>query len=875
MPKPIKLLILLLPCFLASCLLLNSTYAQYTNAGAQLGVTPVLSGSVIFGNATSIHDIDGDGLDDLSFGTNSTQPLIYRNTGSGFEQIPFNHPSPNLSIKTILWVDIDNDGDKDLFISYENGPMRLYENVGDLELVDITESAGLPSMSSIRYTGASFADYDNDGYLDFYICKFYNSALVAGATYENELYRNNGDNTFTNVTQPSGINIGVKASFQGTWFDYNYDGHIDLFVVNDRIFNENYLMRNNGDGTFTDVSAEAGINYAIDAMGCALGDYNNDLLLDFFVANSQFMGNHLYQQQPDFNFVNVAPEAGVETFQLCWSGLWMDYNNNGFIDLHVGTEFITFNQFERNAFYINNGDGTFSEAGVALGLGLDHFSSFSSAHGDWNNDGYSDFIVSSAPPHACQVWENIGGANHYLGVTLEGVISNRDAIGAYMYCYANGMQQMRIMACGENYLAQNSQRKLFGLEQADLVDSLVVKWPSGHSDIYYNLAVNQTHHFIEGSSLLAPISSNDQIICFNNPVTLTAETSNDVVWSNGATGVHELVVATPGSYSYVYTTALGLIAYSDTIEVVGYPFALPELDWTHPTCAGLDNGSISLNQGFADEGIEVLLNGLPAGFMNEGLAAGMYELVIGDAFGCTSTFEVTLTDNAAVQALSLLGDIACHGETTTAEVFVFGGTPPYQITWLNNADPSALGAGVHEFSVTDANGCQGSFVAEVDQPQLLSSNIVQQAPNLLASAEGGTPPYTFNWEADNGSALSGILITPTENGAYTLSVTDANGCLSTNFIEVDFVVSVPQLSAKRFTLFPNPTIDLLHIECSNTMIDHITLASAQGTVVAMHQNQQHSSTMSVSTSHLAAGSYVVNVRFSDGSYNTARVIIVK
>lgn len=843
--------------------------AQFIYANTIQGVNVVNGAPATFGTGVSICDFDGDGLDDISLGTKSTPPFLFRNTGAGFEQIPFLHPSPDKAIKSIIWVDIDNDGDRDLFLSYEFDSVRLYENVGNLELVDITPQSGLLMEVNIRNAGASFGDYNNDGYLDLYLCKYYNSGAFQGPTYENILYRNNGDNTFSNVTYEANASVGVNASFNPVWWDYDQDGWIDLYIVNDRIFNQNYLLRNLGNGSFEDVSVQTGVNHFIDAMGCALGDYNNDLLIDFYVANSEFVGNYLYQHQPDHTFLEVGQQAGVRTHRLCWSGLWMDYDNDGWLDLHVGAEINQIGQMAPNQFYRNLGDGTFQNATQSAGLSFDHFSTFATAGGDWNNDGYTDFVCSNGPPSASILWQNVGGNDNFLAVTLEGTLSNRDAVGATLYAYSGDLQQVRYVTCSENYIAQNSFRKLFGLAGNTTVDSLIVKWPLGLVEKYYNLSVNTTHHFVEGNSLAASVVADNLFFCENQSVQLSASLDLPVVWSNGQVAT-SIDVQVPGNYWYTVDLPSGFSLASDTVNVVSVPLSTFQFEVIHPSCHGFENGAIHITNNWGSFPISVELNGDEGHLFNDSLGAGEYQIALIDQFGCLVNHAFTLVDPDALQAMLFVDPIACYGEYTSVTGFSFGGVPPYTWDW-NGYDPNTLPAGEYSVALTDNNGCSLTTAFTIEQPEELTVNVSLDNTLLSANVTGGTPPYAYFWVTPGGSINENNELNADVNGNYVLAVTDDNGC-SENLVFPVTVTFVNTIDGQSAYAFPNPTRGNLHLGVTLGQISAVAIFDLTGREVYTTALIP-SSEINLDLSFFAAGSYMAFLKTVDGAQLRVRITV--
>lgn len=793
--------------------------AQFVNVTDQYSINQHTEGSSIFGHAMSVHDFNGDGLDDLSFGTTNQPPRFYLNTGDGFELLNLISASPQNTIKSILWVDIDNDGDKDLYISYEYNSVRLYENTGDLNLVDITLSSGIPMESDIRNYGASFGDYNNDGYLDLYQCKYHNNLIFEGPSYENRLYKNNGDNTFTNVTDSANANIGVNASFMATWFDFNNDGWQDIFVVNDRIFNRNHLLKNNGDGTFTEVAVDVGLEAYIDAMGCSLGDFNNDGLQDVFVANSQTMGNHLYRKMPDYTFNNIADSAGVQAYDLCWSGLWMDYDNNGWLDLHVGNELYDISVEPRNYFFVNNQDETFTEMGVELGLEFDNHSTFSTAQGDWNMDGYADFVSHGREGSPSKLWENDGSSNNYIAVTLEGVVSNRDAIGSTIYCYANNTVQMRYMACGENYIAQDSQRKIFGIGDQEFVDSLIVHWLSGQVDRFYNVSVNQTLHVVEGSGITVNLFiEGATTICDGDTTWLHAGNWESYLWNTGDT-VPSIAVSQPGQY-VVLVTQNGIQVASDTVTISMYPEPVILENVNHVLCHGDFSGSIEL---FNQSGTGTnLVQWYPKGMGSylQDLAAGLYTYLYTDENGCNSEGTVVLEEPSPVFwniSLDTLKE-SCSGQWY-GEVVAIGGTPPFTYDWV----VSNLSTGEELLTINDqATWCLG----------------------------GGEPVWV------------------------QMVLSDFNGCVETDGVLLGSLYPVAVYEREeKFSIHPNPSSSGVFHLVANFPIVGWEMIDLTGSTVALGENSRPDRNTKIDAGNCANGLYLLRLKSESGVWLTSKVVV--
>ena len=237
-------------------------------------------GSLEFGIGITFFDYDNDGWDDISFATADGDNIrIYRNNNGIFELQDFSI-SLTYQTKQINWVDFDNDGDNDLFVTSNTDGNRFFENLVDLTFRDISETSGMQLRNTGTY-GASWGDINNDGYLDVFI-----SNRDTTLEHPNFLYRNNGDGTFTDVSVSAGLLQTSNLSFCSAFFDFNNDGWQDIYVSNDKPQNLNTLYKNNGDGTFTDVSESSGTDIGIDAMTVTVGDYNNDGWFDIYISNT-------------------------------------------------------------------------------------------------------------------------------------------------------------------------------------------------------------------------------------------------------------------------------------------------------------------------------------------------------------------------------------------------------------------------------------------------------------------------------------------------------------------------------------------------------------------------------------------------------------
>ncbi|NNK88077.1 MAG: T9SS type A sorting domain-containing protein [Flavobacteriaceae bacterium] len=471
-------------------------------------------GDTFLGNGITFHDYDNDGWDDLTINTDGSSALrFFRNVNGVFSQEFLLLPIESYQSKQANWVDIDNDGDKDLFVTSDTEMVRLYENTGNMNFQDITLTAGFPTVNMYSY-GASWGDYNNDGYLDVFIS---NRDEV---TYNipNFLYRNNGDGTFTNVTVSAGLVTTANSSFCSAFFDFNNDGWQDIFVANDRVVYPNFLYKNNGDGTFTEVGASSGAGLYMNAMSATVDDFNHDGWFDLYITNTS-AGNVFLMNNGDETFSDITASTGTAFNGWGWGAVFLDVENDADLDLYVSgmLSFTNINLIPY-AFYENNNSGIFSQP-AATGFEIDDESSFSNAIGDINKDGLIDIVVANDEASDIFLWKNETNTNNnWLKVRLQGSVSNRDGIGSVIEIGINGNKQYRYTLCGEGYLSQNSQTEHFGIGLNTSVDYIKVSWLSGIVDILYNIPANQEIQLTEGTApLSADAFSDERLDIFPNP----------------------------------------------------------------------------------------------------------------------------------------------------------------------------------------------------------------------------------------------------------------------------------------------------------------------------------------------------------------------
>jgi len=486
-----------------------SVPVRFTDIAVQAGVDKTDRGR---GSAWLDFDQDGD-LDLFTVGIRSVH-AFYRNDGEGrFEDVA---AETGLADPRGGWgascADYDNDGDRDLYVTrdaWEGGhPNSLFRN--DMgRFIDVAPAAGVAD-SGCNFT-AAWGDYDLDGYLDLYVANG-----VLGDKGKNRLFHNQKDGTFADVAKEAEVADAGKTI--GTAFgDYDGDGFPDLYVVN--IGQSNRLYHNNGDGSFTDVAAEAGVLFpVVGGYVTFFFDYDNDGTLDLFAAtmsglegvlNSMVEGHtsqlnrpFLYHNNGDGTFTDVTAAAGLaRSFGTMGIGTG-DINNDGFPDIYLANGGPEMYRLEPNILFLNRGDGTFADVTETAGVG-----NLGKGHGvtfaDFDGDGDLDLYAGLGGHYDGDIWPNSlyrndGESGHFLEVETLGTTSNRDGIGARVAVFSGSHQVYAEVASGYGFGSSNPLRLHLGLGERDVADRLEVRWPSGLQQAWEDLPTNCVLRITEG-----------------------------------------------------------------------------------------------------------------------------------------------------------------------------------------------------------------------------------------------------------------------------------------------------------------------------------------------------------------------------------------
>jgi enediyne biosynthesis protein E4 len=499
------------------------------------------------GTGVAIFDYDNDGWPDIFIVNGTTlegfppgkEPTshLYRNNHDG----TFTDVTAQAGLTATGWGqgvcvgDYDNDGWEDLYVTYY-GRNRLYHNQHGA-FTEVAEKAGVAGSGKAWGSGCAFVDYDRDGYLDLMVANYVDfdlstapspgarpTCIWKGAPVmcgprglpgaKNILYHNRGNGTFEDVTTKAHIDrTDGHYSLSVSTLDYDDDGWPDIYVACDST--PSILYHNNHDGTFTDVAVIAGAAYNEDGreqagMGTTIGDYDGDGRLDIFKTNFSDDTSTLYHNNGDGTFTDAtfAAGLGLYTQYLGWGTMFFDFDNDSWPDLilanghvypevdkyHLGSSYA-----EPRILYHNNGNGTFSEV-AAAGPGITTpISSRGLAVGDLWNDGQMSVVVSNMNTAPSLLVNDIRYSNHWVAFKTIGTKSNRDGIGARITLKVGNRVLVDEVRSGSSYISNSDMRVHFGLGAAKKIDSVRVRWPSGLTEEFVKVSIDQINTLKEGS----------------------------------------------------------------------------------------------------------------------------------------------------------------------------------------------------------------------------------------------------------------------------------------------------------------------------------------------------------------------------------------
>ena len=497
-------------------------------------------------------DYDRDGWPDIFFtnapdvdmslaGKKARNALFHNNHDGTFTDV-----TDKVGVGFPCWAmgaavgDFNNDGWPDLVVSCFGGVV-LYRNNGDGTFTDVTKESGLSSDAGWA-TGVTFGDYDNDGFVDLFVphyvdlnlndlptlgskktCLYHEIAVQCGPRglkgSPDNLYHNNGNGTFTDVSKQSGVDDPQKYfGLTSIWSDFNDDGKLDLFVTNDG--EPNYLYRNDGNGKFTDVAYPSGVavnqdGYEQANMGLAFGDYLHKGRFSIAITHFSEEYTTLFRNDGNLNFFDVSYEAGIGAATspyVGWGDAFFDLDNDGWLDFlqadghvypQVDSREIGTKYREPKLLFLNQHNGKFLNISKLAGPAIQIPQvSRGLAVGDLFNDGHLDLVVENLEGSPMILRNEGSPKNHWISFELAGTKSNRLALNARVHITAGDLVQLGEVQSGGSYISQSDLRLHFGLGDHTKADTVEITWPSGKKEMLKDLAADHFYSVLEGEGVV-------------------------------------------------------------------------------------------------------------------------------------------------------------------------------------------------------------------------------------------------------------------------------------------------------------------------------------------------------------------------------------
>ncbi len=576
--------------------------------------TALLNGTNYSGVAIAVIDMNGDMLDDIVQLDNGNLLKIQYQTSGGGMFTEYYHGSVSSQKQWMLTAaDCNNNGMTDLMCG-DYGHSRYITADGSGSTFSATEFPGDDFFAQ----GANFADINNDGFLDAFICNDDGESFI---------YQNDGNGGFLEANDWIDMSINgssgeaASGNYGSVWTDFDNDGDLDLYIAkcrqnvssptDERRINK--LFVNDGNNNFTENAEEYGLRIGWQSWTADFNDIDNDGDFDCFITNHDYE-SQLLENDGTGHFTDITASSGVNVQGTAIQGLMRDFDNDGWMDILVSGSV--------DHLYLNNGDKTFTEIEDLF----DDNNIESYGLGDLNNDGFVDiyagyanlFNTPSNIPDA--LWMNEGNNNNWFTVNLEGTTSNRDGVGARIEIYGDWGMQVREVRTGESYGISNSTKGYFGLGQSTAVSHVIVKWPSGIVDVVENPGINQCVEIVEGNCVAGTIEvdyAGTPVICSGETFTITAPEGLSYYWSNGE-NTQEINVTEAGNYSVVVGNANGCYDQSDVVTLVVDPDETPSVDFASElvfceggsvTLTASEANSYSWSNGMTSQSIEVSESG--------------------------------------------------------------------------------------------------------------------------------------------------------------------------------------------------------------------------------------------------------------------------
>ncbi len=665
--------------FIPYCAYFAQEPVQFNNVAFDQGIYNYYT-SAFFGEGVSFYDFDEDGWDDLTLCNQNDAVYLYRNTNGTFEiwqplQVP--------NAKSSVWGDLNNDGSNELIISTLNYGLWLFtvDDNGYYSAIpnafDWTEM--YPSYAEFWLYGMSLADVNGDHLLDLVVANYNQGS-------QNFLFLNTGQMGFE-LYHNNALKYDLKATFQPACIDLNRDFKPDLYMANDfeqgNDFYWNQIGTNDTMPLFKQ-SIETGLGINLNSMCNSWCDFDNDGDLDVYVSNLE-PGNRLLQNNGDNQFDNIAEQINVAVYRQCWSSLWVDANNDQWNDLLASSANpdwpIT---WWPGSLMLSNGNGLFAQPDTTIFTN----SAFSACKGDFNQDGHYDIALNASNEDIFQLYQNTSvNDHHFIKFKPIGHISNRNGVGLHYYLHTADNTQYGYTQSGDNYLSQNSQNLILGLGENQSIDSLILLWPSGIIDKYFNLPIDQYHTLHEGQSGWGLSLSAQKVCSPEDSVLATMNPLFEVIWNDNLStqdawlypGNHEVLIQFAGEIIDTILFNIELYDNENNTTII-----------TEEHCTAQDGA------------VTILLNNDTL-YHTANLADGQHTALYNNAYGCIVMDTITIDANDFFQPSFTIAHAAC-------QTGAFGNVdipdqPDVSYYFETSVEPNALLPGEYTLHFSNSDGC--------------------------------------------------------------------------------------------------------------------------------------------------------------------------
>lgn len=739
--------------------------AQFIDATIEMG-TPTITDDPWYGHGVCLVDVNQDGWDDVTACTYSNGIYVYENTITGW--VRRNIVTSQGNAKCAVWGDYDRDGDLDLFVTHRFGNMRLYRNDGNWVFTDVSILSGLSGFPSVATWGACWEDYNRDGWLDLFVVNY-----DAAANSFNRCLRNNGDGTFTDVASILGVQGGGTFPFMPTFFKANHDAYNDLMICvdfqpSDRLFLGNAM------GTFSDVSNTCGLNFSVNNMTSSPGDFDRDGDFDLFITNTPGVGSFMYLNNGSGIFSNSPSYVGANINAWTWGACWLDYNNDRNLDLVAASQ--STNGLS-SLYLLRNNVGSFQDITPDL-LKFVPNSNYSVCKGDVNRDGYPDLYLNVEDGGYNRLFVNTQNGNNYVKFEFEGVVSNLNGFGTYFEAYVDGSKIIHQLRGGEQYLSQNSQHLIIPLKLSQQLDSLIVSWPSGQIDRYYNIPKNKHYHLVEGNTSPIQLIGTNQIFCEGSSATVASANGQNVVWNSGQTSTAIQLNTTSLAFG-IQADSRGIYWFTDSIYVQSVIADSVQFEVTPPTC-------------FSDSLAQICLISETVSFQGatqpclSNLTAGLHEFVLLNN-GCVDTLNVEIPSVEIPLIDFEIEQPACTNN-------YLGRVQIVDSIWSFSANEviENLIPGTYQFQVF-SGWCESEILAEIQSAEPFGVQVETTHPNCFNNPNSGAISvisdsltwYTLMLEADTIYQGFENVFDSLPGGFYSLISENQLGCAESQQIQLE------------------------------------------------------------------------------------------